>query len=480
MIKFREQYTQIPIRVKVSIWFLICSFLQKGIAVITTPIFTRLMSTDDYGQFGVFSSWMSIVSVLVTLNLFSGMYVRGLVKYEADRRQFSSSLQSLVLLQCIVWTGLYLIFYQYVNAVTSLTTIQTLCMFCLIWTSSAFNFWAAEQRVELHYRSLVLLTLCVSFLKPVLGILLIFRSDDKVTARIIGMAIVELVFFTYCFVDQIYRGKRVYVKQYWKEAFQYNIPLVPHYLSMSVLNGADKIMIERMKGLSESGIYNLAYQISQVMMLFNVALTQTIEPWLYKKINDGETTEIKRIAYPSWVFIAIMNLLLIAFAPEIVYLFAPKAYYDAIWVIAPIAMSVFFIFLYAFFAVFEFYYTKTKLAAIATCTGAVLNIVLNYIFINKYGYYAAGYTTLFCYIVYAMLHYYFMRIITRAGDIYDSKFIFLLSLIFMMSGFLLMLTYKVPILRYGLLIMGVIVAVIKRKVIKDFIATLINTRKAAK
>ena len=73
-----------------------------------------------------------------------------------------------------------------------------------------------------------------------------------------------------------------------------------------------------------------------------------------------------------------------------------------------------------------------------------------------------------------------MRIITRAGDIYDSKFIFLLSLIFMMSGFLLMLTYNVPILRYGLLIMGVIVAVIKRKVIKDFIATLINTRKAAK
>ena len=258
-------------------------------------------------------------------------------------------------------------------------------MLLMIWTSGAFNFWAAEQRVELHYKSLVYLTLMVSIIKPVVTILLVSHAQDKVTARIMGLAMVELVCFTGCYLNQLKRGKRFYDRQFWHEAFLFNIPLVPHYLSMTILNGADKIMIERMVGSSEAGIYNLAYQIAQVMMLFNVALTQTIEPWLYQKINAKRTEDIRSVAYPSWIFVALINLLLILMAPEIVLFFAPRAYYRAIWVIPPIAMSVYFIFLYAYFAVFEFYYTKTKLAAVATCTGAVLNVALNYVFIKRYG-----------------------------------------------------------------------------------------------
>ena len=85
MNKLLVKYRSIPVQVKASLWFLICAFLQKGISFITTPIFTRLLSTSEYGQYNVFNSWMNIIIVIVTLNLFSGVYTRGLVKFEKDR-----------------------------------------------------------------------------------------------------------------------------------------------------------------------------------------------------------------------------------------------------------------------------------------------------------------------------------------------------------------------------------------------------------
>ncbi len=44
-----NRYRAIPIAAKASIWFIVCSVLQKCISMITLPIFTRLMSTEQYG-----------------------------------------------------------------------------------------------------------------------------------------------------------------------------------------------------------------------------------------------------------------------------------------------------------------------------------------------------------------------------------------------------------------------------------------------
>ena len=93
--KIYAAYRKFPIQVKASFWFLICAFLQKGISVITTPIFTRLLSASEYGKYSVFNSWLGIVGIFVSLNLTGGVYQQGLVKFEAEEKLFSSSLQGL-------------------------------------------------------------------------------------------------------------------------------------------------------------------------------------------------------------------------------------------------------------------------------------------------------------------------------------------------------------------------------------------------
>ena len=71
---YLEKYHSFPVQVRASFWFLICSFLQRGISTLTTPIFTRLLSTAEYGQFNVFNSWLSILCVFITLNCLNIRY----------------------------------------------------------------------------------------------------------------------------------------------------------------------------------------------------------------------------------------------------------------------------------------------------------------------------------------------------------------------------------------------------------------------
>ncbi len=475
-----NKYTSLPIQVRAAFWFLVCSFMQKGISTITTPIFTRLLSTEEYGQYSVFNSWLGIVSIFVSMNLYCGVYMQRLVKFIDTRDVYSSSLQGLTLFLTLIWTVIYLLFHSFWNTLLSLTTVQMLAMLVMIWASAVFGFWSSAQRVDFSYRKLVLVTVLVSIAKPLVGIIFVVNADDKVTARILGLALVELVGYSWMFVSQVRRGKRLFVWENWKFALLFNLPLVPHYLSQTVLNSADRIMIGKMVGDDAAGIYSLAYSISLIMTMFNTALTQTLEPWRYKKLKEGKVDDIAKIAYPSLIMIAALNLIVIALAPEVVAIFAPPAYRDAIWVIPPVCMSVYFMFTYGYFAVFEFYYEKTRYVMVATTAGAVLNIILNYIFIDIYGYYAAGYTTLVCYIVYSFAHYHFMRKICReklgGKKVYSMKKLLSISAVFMICGFVFMFTYRLAAIRYGIFAAFIALAVLCRKWLISTVKQFVSVR----
>ena len=472
-----DKYKAIPVQIKASFWFLICAFLQRGISLITTPVFTRLLSTAEYGQYSVFNSWLSIVTVFVSLNLYSGVYVQGLVKFEDNKKAFASSLQGLCLTLVAVWMVVYLLFQDFWNGLFELTTVQMLAMLIMIWTSSVFSFWSVEQMVNSKYQILVLVTLLVSLIKPILGILLVIYAEDKVTARILGILLVEMVAYTPFFFLQMRRGKQFYSGKFWKYALGFNIPLLPHYLSMTVLNSADRIMIGRMVGESEAGIYNLAYSISMIMMMFNTALMQTIEPWLYRKIKVKKVADISKVAYPAFLLIAGVNIMLMFFAPEVIKMFAPVEYADAIWIIPPVAMSVFFMFLYTFFAVFEFYYEKTKYITLATMIGAVVNILLNAIFIDIFGYYAAGYTTLVCYMLFTLFHYCFMKKLCKIhlenAQVYNERILLIIVVSFLFMGFMCLFTYQNIYVRYSLvLLFGFIAFIFRKKIIQGVLGIL--------
>ncbi len=449
--------------------------------MITTPIFTRLLDTAEYGEFNVYNSWLGIISVLVSLNLFAGVFTKGLVKHEEDKYGYSSSMEGLCTTCIIIGFCIYLIFRNLLNELVGLSTIKMVLMFVSIWASSMFNFWSANQRVEFKYKALVLVTVANSIIKPVCSIIFVVNAEDRVTARILAIVLVDLISFGGLFLSQMLKGKKFYDGKYWKHAIGFNIPLIPHYLSMTLLSSSDRIMIDNMTGADAAGIYSLAYSISQIMAIFNTALFSTVEPWLYKKLKENQTENIGKVAYSTLLIIAGVNIVLIMLAPEVVAIFAPLEYREAIWVIPPVTISVYFIFAYTFFAVVEFHFEKTHYISYATMSGAIINIVLNYVFISRYGYIAAGYTTLVCYIIYAIAHYLFSQKICndrlQGIRIYDIKILLAITLIFMISGFGIMLTYKVTLIRYGILIVAFMLVVIMRNKIIKTLKNLLDLKR---
>lgn len=88
-------------------------------------------------------------------------------------------------------------------------------------------------------------------------------------------------------------------------------------------------------------------------------------------IKERKLRRIGEISYTLLISVACANLFLIALAPEVVAVFAPSTYGEAIYVIPPLAMSVYFMFMYVLFADFEFYYSKTQWIMTASIAGAI-------------------------------------------------------------------------------------------------------------
>ena len=462
---------------KMAFWFLICSFIQKGIGMITTPVFTRIMTESEYGRYGIYSSWNSIISVFVTLSISGNCFTRGLVVLddEKKKRELTSSLLGLSITLVVFWTGVYFLFRDRITQVTSLSEYEFLMMGIDILMNAACHFWMNTKRVNYQYKSIVAISLSYTILRPVLAIIAVLSvpSTIQVEARLTGISIANTVLFAWIIVYTFIKGKKFFSKDNWKYALAFCIPLIPHYLSKTVLNESDRIMIGHFVGNAEVGYYSVAYTIAGIMMIFNSSVAQSLDPWIYKSIKDKKLDRIGSVSYKITAIIALLNFMVMAIAPEVLTILAPSNYANAIWVIPPVTASVFFTFMYDLFASFQFYFKKTKWIAIGSCGGAALNVLLNWIFIPIFGYIAAGYTTLVCYVLFGVLHYIFMRKVCNkyldGYKVYSWKIIFGIGALLILLSFVMLVLYNHSVIRYIVLGGLIVVMICMRKTILDLV-----------
>lgn len=437
--------------------------------MLTTPIFTRIMTEAEYGRFSVYNSWLGIMQIIVSLNLAAGVYTRGLVKNEDDQDQFSSSMLGLSTTCVVLWSVIYFLFHKVINSWMGLSTALMSAMLLEIWAHAAYQFWSNRERVNYRYKKLVLLTIAYVILRPLLSVICIMQADTQhqVEARVLSTGFVNVVLFSGLHFSMARKGKQFFHKKYWLYGLTFNLPLVPHYLSQVVMNQSDRLMINAICGPAETAYYSVAYTIAMALQILNNSVSATMNPWIYKSLKNGEYQKIGRASYFILALIAVMNLLVIICAPELLRIMAPDSYQAAVWIVPPVTVSVYFSFLYNLFATFEYYFEKTHYVTIATVASAILNILLNAAFIPKFGFVAAGYTTLLCFIVYAAAHYFFMKKVVKAhlggAEIYDSRIIILLGGCLLLGAAAAMTLYQTALLRYVLVFLLSLVFVWQRK-----------------
>lgn len=448
--KYKSNYKQ----VKATFWFTICNVLQKGILFLAVPIYTRILTADQYGSYSVFLSWLEIFEILATFRLGWGGYVVGLAKYN-NRDAYTSSMQCLSIFITSVLLGVYLLFSDPVNSFTNMDTQTTLLIFVILYALPAIQFWTVRKRVEHQYKSVLIVTVISSLLILFMGVWAALWYEQKDTAVIGARAVVQGMIACILIWENCRRKFVIYDKNYWKRALRFNTPLLPYYLSMVLLHGSDKIIIKNLIGRSQAGIYGVAYSASMCMQLFSSSINQALQPWIYSKLRSGEIKGVYKSINFSLIIVAGLNLLLIFFAPEIIGILAPGKYQDAIWVIPPLASSVVVMSFYQHFVNIEFYYEESKSTAMASIGAALLNIFLNYLLIPILGYMAAGYTTLISYLVFAFTHYKFMCKVCQKYncplDIIDIKTMLFILLIFFAIAAIMTIGYFIPLIRYGVL-----------------------------
>lgn len=455
--KILNLYNKLGIGIKVSFWFTFCNFFQKGISMLSVPIFTRLMTKEQYGVFSVYQSWYSILTIITTLNLFAGVYNRGLVKYEDDRDGFTSSMQGLSGLVTIVCFALYVVAIPFWTETFELQPAYMITMFAEMLFVPAYLYWSARQRFEYKYKALVCTTIILSLASPIFGIVGVICTENKALARILAYAMVQIVFGVIFYIYNAIKGKKIYVKEYWKYALVFNLPLLPHYLSQIILNQADRIMISRITGAGDAAIYSVAYNISLIMSLLTNAINAAFVPSLYNSLKNKKYENIKTTSTYVIAVAAVLTFVSMLFGPELIRIFAPVEYYEAIWVIPPVAMSVYFVAVYALFVNVEFYFEKTKYTMYVSVIGAIANIALNWIFINKFGYLAAGYTTVVCYAMFAIGHYllyaYLNKKYLNGIKIVRANIIALMSIVLSVLMFISLVLYRFTFVRYTIILM---------------------------
>lgn len=475
MNKLKAMYRMVPVQAKLTFWTFICMLVQRSISLLTVPIFTRILSTEEYGLYSVYTSWLNIFSIFTTMRLYAGVYNKGLSKFKHDMDGYALSMQytTSILTLCI---GLvYFLFREPINRMTDLSTPIMVMMLVELFFMTPMNFWTVRQRYDYKYKSVVVATLVLAISNPLLGIFAVTLSKEKGIARIVSAALAQIIIGLFFYIHNMRKGKYIFHAEYARFAIRFNIPLLPHYFSEYLLNQSDRVMIQKLCGYSEAAIYSVAYNAGMVMTMVSSSINQALVPWLYQSLDKRQFDKIKKHTLLIGVLVALAMAAFVLVAPELALIMGGEEYTLAKYIIPPITVSIYFTFWYTLFANVEFYYDKNKYTMYISLAGALLNIILNYIFISLCGFIAAAYTSLTCYILYSLGHYYLMNRIFRKREgtcLFNIKGIIMIGVCLIIFMFAILMIYDFIWIRYMVVFIGAMGTFLERKKILTLLASV--------
>lgn len=461
---------------KSAMAYMAAAYIQYAIAFLVTPLFARLLTTEDFGLVATYNSWNEIMGPIATLSIYQTYFSLGLHKNKNTRDAFASSMLGLsavtTVAAMLLLGGAQVLAPQLIGIPFSLT----LLMGVYYLAYPATRYWMARERFEYKYKTLFRVTVASAVLTPLIGIIFVISADSgQGIARLYGTSVAPILTGIFFILYALKKCPKAYDRAQWKDALKFCLPLVPHYLSMHILSASDRVMINSMIGESSAGIYGMAYTASMVITAAWTAISGSLTPYLLDKLEKKQFKELAGVSTKCIVFFSLLCLCVCLVAPELILFLGGEKYSESISLIPPLLAAVLFMEMYNIFSIVTFYHGKTKSIATATVSAAGINVALNYFAISRYGYAAAAYTTLICYILYCFFHYLNMRR-TEKNKIYHTGFLIVFSVVYVLLCFLCLLVYDYPLARYGFILCAALAGLIWRGKIAGFVKTVFADR----
>lgn len=391
--------------VKATLWYTISRILIRGISFFTAPLFTRLLSTSDYGMASNFNSWTGIISCFAGLSLATAA-LRGKVEFKDNYKEFLSAIQALGIISTLACIVVIIPTINFWCAVMELNQICIIVMLIYLIFEPSVTYAQIDYQFDYKYKENIGISFFTVFGTVVFSVVFILLWPDiRYIGRILGMALPCIMIGLYFAIRIFCRGRLLYSKEYWTYGLKLSLPMIPHGLAMIVLGQIDRVMIIKYNGESAAGIYSFGYSYAILLSVITNAISDGIKPQMYNWLEKGEDEKLAGFMKRIVTGATFLTLGIISVAPEALRILGTREYYDARWVVFPVAVGTLMQFMYQNFNIIQLYYKKTIYTAVGSIGAAAINILLNMIFIPKYGYIAAAYTTMISYGLLMLFHY---------------------------------------------------------------------------
>lgn len=393
---------------KNSVLLLIGTFLNKGLQFIMIPLFSRWLSTEDYGSFDLFSTYVSLMIPVVTLACSEAVFRYGIEKDNpAEKSIYISNGFAIVACNSVIMAIVILILRSAFN-----WTLAIPFFFMAlgeILNNYVQGYMRSIRKLNIYSFCTALSTFCI-FISSTIFVLVL---DMGLTGLIWGYAIGYLIGdFTVVIITnfpQYFNVKSIKLSGI-KELVAYSYVLIPNNICWWIINVSDRTIINLVLGASYNGVYAIAAKIpnlaTAIFSVFSISWQESASDMADSNERNfyynGVLNKICCILIPLCAGILACNFILFD------YVFDTR-YYEASLYTPILVTSVIFYTLSQFFGGIQISLKRPKANSVTTIIGAIVNLTVHIALVNMIGLYAAVISTITANVVITVARVYMLR-----------------------------------------------------------------------
>jgi O-antigen/teichoic acid export membrane protein len=383
------------------------SVLSKLIAVGLLPIYTGALSPADYGAAEVMLASVVAASIVIRLGLIEALlrfyYLAGEVRARVVSTGFAA----------LFWTttAAALIALPFAGAISeallerSDAELARLAILGL-WTLTLWEYALTLLRVDERARAYFVLTVLNVLATIPVTVFLVVVEDQGAAGILLGTFGTGVVFVAWLLWQQRARLSFRFELALLRRMIRFGLPTMPAELSLYSLNVIDRILIVRLAGLAEAGLYALAIKFAQAINVLARGFQLAWPPLAYSIADDDEARRAYSLVFTWFAAVcafAVAGLWLLA--RWIVDLLAAPEYFRSYEAIGLLATGISLYAMYLVLVVILGRTGRTEFNLPATIAGTAVNIVLNLILIPSQGFVGAAIALVASYLVVLVLMY---------------------------------------------------------------------------
>lgn len=384
--------------VKSAGWYVAATFLTKGLGYITIPIFTRIMTPGEFGEFNAFAAMQVLLVAVLGLEAFQTIN-RARFDFKPDELpayQFTA-VTSTVILGGVLLT-LMLLFPEVFEGITDLDRQYLVIMALYAMFFPVFNMFQAYQRVQYKYKLSAGLAFGVSLTATALAVTLVVALSDALMGRIVGQYVPFIVVGAVAYVFYGLAARRIEWR-YFRYAVALCGPLIIATLGTQGLVFAGRIVVQQVGPLEDVAYIALGASVSNIALVLITALNNAFAPWLMDCLENDDINSAHAILRPFIYFMTALVVCVSFMAPEVVLILGGYEYLPTTLVVPSLMASALLSMLTMQFVFVQTYHKRIRLGGGLVFSAALLNVVLCVPAVQVWGFVAVGYVGFFVYLV---------------------------------------------------------------------------------